>query len=405
MGTIRVMEGTPQLLTDVKFTQLRKGGYDPEEVDNYLERINDAVAKLAENLRDATERAETAQAQLADARRAQEEAESELERIRSGGMVSTSSSSADEEVAKVLVLAQRAADQALEEANESATRTVADARAKAVNLLADAEQERERLLAKAHKKADAVAEERARSLNEQVGALSAAKADLEADVAALTTHLELERDRLRSAIESVRAAIDDPEGLRLAPTPELLDTPIPQVDLPTATERPSPFAPVEPVTTETPEVEAHGTGEGDEPSGSRTDDDIVASGIDDGSGSPFGADRRERADEVGEGPAEPETTPAGEATDETTRTSEGDERGDTTGGLDDEETHIRLFEGEDTSDPELDAGPPTELFSADDHPLGPPDEKADAAMRAFFERDLDDPAISSSSRGRFGRRR
>ena len=98
------MEGTPQLLTDVKFTQLRKGGYDPEEVDNYLERINDAVAKLAENLRDATERAESAQAQLADARRAQEEAESELARIRGGGMVS-SAPSADEEVAKVLVLA------------------------------------------------------------------------------------------------------------------------------------------------------------------------------------------------------------------------------------------------------------------------------------------------------------
>ena len=93
---------------------------------------------------------------------------------------------------------------------------------------------------KAHKKADAVAEERARMLNDQVAALSAAKADLETDVTALTTHLELERDRLREAIESVRAALDDPEGLRLAPTPELLDTPVPHVDLPTPSRAPQP---------------------------------------------------------------------------------------------------------------------------------------------------------------------
>jgi DivIVA domain-containing protein len=396
------MEGTPQLLTDVKFTQLRKGGYDPEEVDNYLERINDAVAKLAENLRAATERAETAQSQLADARRAQEEAESELNRIRGGGMVS-SAPAADEEVAKVLVLAQRAADQAVEEANETATKTVADARAKAVNLLADAEQERERLLVKAHKKADAVAEERARTLNDQVAALSSAKADLETDVAALTTHLELERDRLREAVESVRAALDDPEGLRLAPTPELLDTPIPQVDLPTPSERPSPFAPVEPDTTETPEVDL------DTGSAALVDDDaVVASGIDDGSSvlDPTDAAAAGEADldldENAAPPADAESDlgvdEAGSPTDADAGTDESDEPADA------EASDVRLFETGAASDPELDSGSPTELFTPDDHPLGPPDKEADEAMRAFFERDLDDPEVSTS-RGRFGRRR
>ncbi len=394
------MEGTPQLLTDVKFTQLRKGGYDPEEVDNYLERINDAVAKLAENLRDATERAESAQAQLADARRAQEEAESELARIRGGGMVS-SAPSADEEVAKVLVLAQRAADQAVDEANETATKTVADARAKAVNLLADAEQERERLLVKAHKKADAVAEERARSLNDQVSALSAAKADLETDVATLTTHLELERDRLRDAIESVRAALDDPEGLRLAPTPELLDTPIPHVDLPTTMERPSPFAPVDADTTETPEVDLD-AGPPSAVDDDRDDDEIIASGIDDGSTRTDAPDVDDAAD-----------LDAGDATsadpdidlDTGSRGSFGDDDDDDDDPFTNrDETHVRLFESGAASDPELDSGPPTELFAPDDQPLGPPDEEADAAMRAFFERDLDNPEVSTS-RGRFGRRR
>jgi DivIVA domain-containing protein len=390
------MEGTPQLLTDVKFTQLRKGGYDPEEVDNYLERINDAVAKLADNLRAATELAESAQAQLADARRAQEEAESELARIRGGGMVS-SAPAADEEVAKVLVLAQRAADQAVDEANETATKTVADARAKAVNLLADAEQERERLLVKAHKKADAVAEDRARTLNDQVAALSSAKADLETDVAALTTHLELERDRLRDAIESVRAALDDPEGLRLAPSPELLDTPIPHVDLPTTTERPSPFAPVEPDTTETPEVDPDLAG----PAADLGDDEaIVAAGIDDGSSLADAPDATATDLDAGGTPAADADIDLGADEAEPVVTDGGDELAEPRPDA----THVRLFESGAASDPELDSGPPTELFSPDDQPLGAPDEEADAAMRAFFERDLDDPEVTTS-RGRFGRRR
>ena len=51
-------------------------------------------------------------------------------------------------------------------------------------------------------------------------------------------------------------------------------------------------------------------------------------------------------------------------------------------------------------------GPKTELFTPDldESPLGEPDEEADAAMRAFFERDLDDPARCRTG-GRFGRRR
>ena len=67
-------------------------------------------------------------------------------------------------------------------------------------------------------------------------------------------------------------------------------------------------------------------------------------------------------------------------------------------------TTERLF-GEDDSG--IDDGPPTELFDtvADQaaSPLGEPDAAADAAMRAFFERDLDEDADAKSSR--FGRRR
>ena len=52
-GTIDRMEGTsgtPHLLTDVRFSVAKKG-YDPDEVDNFLERVSAAVAQLRDKLR------------------------------------------------------------------------------------------------------------------------------------------------------------------------------------------------------------------------------------------------------------------------------------------------------------------------------------------------------------------
>src|SRR6478672_10004281 len=101
------MDGSPQLLTDVKFTQLKRGGYDPDEVDNFLERVSAAVAQLQDKLRQATERAETADAQLAEARRLQSEAEAAAERAGAGGEAPGAEGPAgaaggDEELKKVL---------------------------------------------------------------------------------------------------------------------------------------------------------------------------------------------------------------------------------------------------------------------------------------------------------------
>ena len=62
--------GTPHLLTDVRFSVARKG-YDPDEVDNFLERVSAAVAQLQEKLRQATANAEAADGRATEATRAQ----------------------------------------------------------------------------------------------------------------------------------------------------------------------------------------------------------------------------------------------------------------------------------------------------------------------------------------------
>jgi len=414
------MDGNPQLLTDVKFSTHRKG-YDPDEVDNFLERVSAAVAQLQDKLRQATERAEAADAQLAEARRLQAEAEAAAEQARAGAPSSAgapvAATDGDEELKKVLVLAQRAADQAVEEANSTATRTVADARAKAVNLLAEAEQERDRMLAKARKKADAAAEERARELHEQVTVLDAARADLRADVDALSRYLDGERDRLRTQLGELTRVVEDPAALALLAGPELRGTEVPELAIePEPEPEPVPVASSEdaPVTGSALADLQEG------PSGTSVDAPVAD-----------GADLADLADLA-------DTTDA--ATGSTGAPVEAGESADVnetvvastdasvapgsayagTEGIDEslpvaptaaaapsdpiDLTSERLFGDEKSS---ADDGPPTELFDTvgdvAPSPLGEPDAAADAAMRAFFERDLDEDADAKSSR--FGRRR
>ena len=414
------MDGNPQLLTDVKFSTHRKG-YDPDEVDNFLERVSAAVAQLQDKLRQATERAEAADAQLAEARRLQAEAEAAAEQARAGAPSSAgapvAATDGDEELKKVLVLAQRAADQAVEEANSTATRTVADARAKAVNLLAEAEQERDRMLAKARKKADAAAEERARELHEQVTVLDAARADLRADVDALSRYLDGERDRLRTQLGELTRVVEDPAAMALLAGPELRGTEVPELAIePEPEPEPVPVASSEdaPVTGSALADLQEG------PSGTSVDAPVAD-----------GADLADLADLA-------DTTDA--ATGSTGAPVEAGESADVnetvvastdasvapgsayagTEGIDEslpvaptaaaapsdpiDLTSERLFGDEKSS---ADDGPPTELFDTvgdvAPSPLGEPDAAADAAMRAFFERDLDEDADAKSSR--FGRRR
>ena len=84
-GTIAAMEstsGTPHLLTDVRFTVARKG-YDPDEVDNFLERVSAAVAQLQEKLRQATANAEAAEGRAAEASRAQTLLQARVDKLES----------------------------------------------------------------------------------------------------------------------------------------------------------------------------------------------------------------------------------------------------------------------------------------------------------------------------------
>ena len=353
--------GTPHLLTDVRFTVARKG-YDPDEVDNFLERVSAAVAQLQEKLRQATANAEAAEGRATEASRSQtllqariDKLESDLAAARSDAPAPGQPPRAPEddaaEVSKVLVLAQRTADAAVAEARATATQTVADA-----------EQEAARILITARTEADEAASQQREALAGEVHSLEATRDRLAGDVSALDRYLEDQRASLGGALDRMRAVLDDPGALRLS-------TPPASAAVAVRAAAPGAAAPV-PLT---PPANA-----------------------------PVASD--EQADDSSDGDAEPE--PSAEPHDTVASASAAASASDAgpvppSDASSDEPGS--LFEMSNAS-PVPHAGPPTapiavfdaEAEEAEERFLDNGDAEADAAMRRFFEADFDDDT-------RFGR--
>ena len=212
---------------EVSPTHLREGvefsvklrGYDPEQVDDFLDRVADGVEQLQQQLRAATERAVRAEGSAA------EHAETEVA------------------LRRTLVLAQRTADEVVKEAEERAGAIVGDAERRAADIVAAAEREAARTAKKAQK-----------TLRDDIDRLEVARTALEADVESLRSFLADERDRLHRLAEEQLQARQAPDvaEVELPAEPLVADVaPEPEPELEPDTE-PEP----EPVVAGAPEVEA-----------------------------------------------------------------------------------------------------------------------------------------------------
>jgi len=211
--------GNPHLLTDVRFSVSRKG-YDPDEVDNFLERVSAAVAQLQDKLRQATAAAEAAEGRAAEAVRNEARLQQRVSELEGGAapiVRAVDPESEAQQASTVLVMAQRTADS-----------TVNDARAKAAQLVAEAEQEATRILGTAQARAD-----------EAVLELERNRRELATENEALKEFLADERQKLQSNLARIKAVLDDPAMLRLGNAP---------VDTAAVLEAPAapPVAPAEP---------------------------------------------------------------------------------------------------------------------------------------------------------------
>lgn len=107
------MSLTPETIEQQLFTQ-RFRGYDQQEVDQFLDRVSDQLAQLAQERDELAARV----AELEQASKTSGEAEKLLQRT--------------------LVAAQRTADETVHDARSTAEQTIADARAEAEEILASA---------------------------------------------------------------------------------------------------------------------------------------------------------------------------------------------------------------------------------------------------------------------------
>jgi cell division initiation protein len=215
------MDVSAKMLHDVEFRE-RFRGYDPDEVDDFLERVAKAVEQLQARLREATDRADAA-----DARAAQ-------------------GSDIDEALRRTLVLAQRTADQVVAEADEQARvklqkaedeaaltvaranersgRVVADAEVRAAAMIAEADRRAAVTLADADSQAAtklATAQQEANvrfgstqeRLTRDVEALEERRTALKYDVDRLEQFIDQRREGIRRSIERLQVILDDPDHL------------------------------------------------------------------------------------------------------------------------------------------------------------------------------------------------
>ena len=173
------MDVSPQVLRDVEFREKWRG-YSPDEVDEFLEQVAAGVEQLQARLREADDRAIRAERRVLE--------------------------TSDDDVRRALVLAQRTADAALAEAKEEADRRVVAAEEQARAVKVEAE---ERVAA-------------------ELRELAERRAELEADVAALSAYVRDHRARLADELRGQLEWLKAPGRLTLPEPPVAMTPPEPE---------------------------------------------------------------------------------------------------------------------------------------------------------------------------------
>jgi DivIVA domain-containing protein len=206
------MDLTPQVINEVEFSMARRG-YDPDQVDEFLEKVAVAVGELQEHVAELRDRVGASERRAAEAeRRAADRPERVVQASAPAPEMSAAAEAELETLKRTLVLAQRTADAAVREAEDDARRIVAEAEGAARS---------------AH-------ESTRRAVLEEIATLGSARDTLQSDVEVLEAHMGAQRGRLEAAVADLQRILDEPARLRAAPAPEpsvIAETALPDVDL------------------------------------------------------------------------------------------------------------------------------------------------------------------------------
>ena len=211
------MDLTTELLDTAAFREAKRGGYNTQDVDEFIEQVKVEYKKHATILGEARHGLEPLKARLADAERRAAEASERAD----------ATSDADDMLKRTLVLAQRTADAAIKEAEEQASRTVASAQDQAARMLADAQEATARARSEAETEARRAQEEARTRVLGELRDLEAARDQLHTDVDTLERHLTEQRDRVRLTSRELQRLLDDPAALQETTVPAVSDVSVP----------------------------------------------------------------------------------------------------------------------------------------------------------------------------------
>jgi len=189
------MDVSAQTLREVEFREKLRG-YHPDDVDEFLERVAAGIEYLQDRLRQATERAQRAEARAAE------------------------STDGDDALKRTLVLAQRTAELAVSEARQEADRIAASARAEAQAIVSQAEEMARRTI-----------EETQGGIRAELDQLESARDQLRTDIVGLERHLDQERSRLRASLTDALKVVEEHLS-PLAPAPRSTEVVVPKVRTP-----------------------------------------------------------------------------------------------------------------------------------------------------------------------------
>jgi DivIVA domain-containing protein len=181
------MEVSPKTLREITFREKMRG-YHPEDVDTFLEQVAVGVEALQDRLRQAVDRAQRAES------------------------AATDTGDTDQALRKTLVLAQRTADMAVQEAREQASRILASAEQQAQSMLAEAEDRGRRTL-----------EETITECKAELSRLESTRAQAQQDVDTLQRWLDEHKEHLRSSLADAISAVDRAGVLWPAPSTRSVD--------------------------------------------------------------------------------------------------------------------------------------------------------------------------------------
>ncbi len=211
------MDLTTELLDNAAFREAKRGGYNTQDVDEFIEQVKAEYLRHDALVREARQRIEAAEARIADAER----------RAAETAGRSDTTNEVEDTLKRTLVLAQRTADAAVKEAEEQASRTLSAAQDQATRMLADAQEATARARAEAESDARRAQEEARTRVLGELRDLEAARDQLHTDVDTLERHLEEQRDRVRFCTRELQRLLDDPAALREMAVPIVSEVTVP----------------------------------------------------------------------------------------------------------------------------------------------------------------------------------